>query len=360
MQSKFRKHAFLGAVFAVTVFTFSTAQLTLGQTPVPNSADGVPQQPAQSKAKEKASVPGTNEPDDDVVRVETDLVTTLFTAVDKERRFITTLRQEDLRIKENGVEQEITLFERETDRPLSIVVLVDTSKSQENTLPDEKRAAKKFIDAVVRPDKDQVAVVSFDGRPHLEAPPSNDVVSIKAAIDKIEVKLPPEGCSADVSVLEDSRCYTSIWDSVIATANQLLSRTNKRTRRVIILLTDGDDSSSQADRADAIKAAISNDVAVYGIGVGDPELYKIERGALSKLTERTGGRAFFPKQDRELSDAFAQIQEEMRSQYVVAYTPKKRDRDGSYRKIKLEVITPELRQRKLQLLHRQGYYARPN
>lgn len=312
----------------------------------------------QDRREVKPQTPPANESDTDVVRVETDLVTTLFTAVDKDRRFITTLNKEDLRIKENGVEQQITLFERETDRPLSIVVLVDRSKSQERTLPDEKHAAQKFIETVVRPNKDAVVVVSFTGRPHVEAPASANVDEIKAAIKKIEVQIPEDGCTRDVPVWEDARCYTSIWDSVVFSAQDLLSRSGKGTRRVIILLTDGDDTSSQLDRDDAIKAAISNDVVIYGIGVGDPELYKVERSSLAKLAEKTGGRAYFPVGNEELNQAFVQIEEEMRSQYVVAYTPINRKRDGSYRKLKLEVVNAELRERKLQLLHRQGYYAK--
>jgi VWFA-related protein len=306
----------------------------------------------------KPQTPATKESDTDVVRVETDLVTTLFTAVDKDRRFVTTLNKEDLRIKENGVEQQITLFERETDRPLSIGFLVDRSMSQERTLPNEKRAAKKFVDAVVRPNKDAVVVLSFHGRPHIEAPASTNLDEIKAAINKIDIQFPADGCTPDIPVWEDARCYTSIWDSVAFTAQDLLSRSGKGTRRVIILLTDGDDTSSQLDRDDAVKAAISNDVVIYGIGVGDPELYKIERGSLAKLAEKTGGRAYFPVGDEELNQAFVQIEEEMRSQYVVAYTPINRKRDGSYRKLKLEVVNAELRERKLKLLHRQGYYAK--
>jgi VWFA-related protein len=105
---------------------------------------------------------------------------------------------------------------------------------------------------------------------------------------------------------------------------------------------------------------VSNDIVIYGIGVGDPELYKIERGSLRKLAEKTGGRAFFLDEGMDLDAAFAQIQEEMRSQYVIAYSPKNKARDGSYRKLKLEIVTSEMKQRKLRLLHREGYYARTN
>ena len=106
--------------------------------------------------------------EDDVVRVETDLTNVLFTAVDKSKRFITTLKREDVRLLEDGVPQEITVFQRETDRALSLAILIDTSISQERTLPEEKSAAQRFVDSVIRPSKDEVAVLSFTGETTLE------------------------------------------------------------------------------------------------------------------------------------------------------------------------------------------------
>ena len=296
---------------------------------------------------------------DDVLRVETDLVTTLFTALDNNRRFVTTLRAEDVRILEDGKQQNVSLFERETDRPLIMVVLVDTSRSQERTLPDEKRAAKLFIDSVLRPEKDVVAIVSFTGKPKVESGGlTNNPGVINRAIDQMTVEFPPEGCEEQVSPDVDPRCWSGIWDAAVGSVNGLLSAGRKGSRRVIVLLTDGDDTSSRATRDEAIQTSVRNDVVIYGIGIGDPELYHIEKGALTKLAEKTGGRAFFPRENSELSAAFNQIQEEMRSQYVIAYVPTNRTRDGSYRKLKIEVVNPELRRQKLSLIHRQGYYAK--
>ena len=304
--------------------------------------------------------PTTSEAQDDVLRVETDLVTTLFTALDSDRRFVTSLRAEDVRILEDGEQQEISLFERETDRPLTMIVLVDTSRSQERTLPQEKIAAKAFIDAVLRPEKDFVAVVSFTARPKVEASLTNDPVVLKRAVDRMEVEFPPNGCEEGVSPEEDPRCWTGLWDSVVSTVQAMLASSRKGGRRVIVVLTDGDDSSSRATRDEAIQTAVRNDVVIYGIGIGDPELYRIEKKPLTRLSEKTGGRAYFPRESTELSSAFSQIQEEMRSQYVLAYVPKNRTRDGAYRKLKIEITNQDLKRRKLTLVHRQGYYARQN
>ena len=333
--------------FLLIIFSFCTPFLVRAQTPT---------NPQQNPKSEKPPPEGQ----DDVLRVETDLVTTLFTALDSDRRFVTSLRAEDVRILENGQQQEISLFERETDRPLTMVVLVDTSRSQERTLPQEKIAAKLFIDSVLRPEKDAIAAVSFTARPRVEAPLTNDPSVLKRAIDRMEVEFPPEGCEEGVSPEDDPRCWTGLWDSVVSTVKALLSSTRKGGRRVIVVLTDGDDSSSRATRDEAIQTAVRNDVVIYGIGIGDPELYRIEKGPLKKLTEKTGGRAFFPLEETELTSAFSQIQEEMRSQYVVAYVPRDRTRDGAYRKLKIEVTNSELRKRKLTLVHRQGYYAKGN
>ena len=317
--------------------------------------------PRTVSAKQPNTIPDSvkEESEPEVVRVETNLVNTVFTAVDRDRHFITTLRADDLRIYENDSPQTISLFERETDRPLTLVILVDTSKSQERTLPDEKKAAKAFIRAVVRPDKDKVAVISFTGVPRVEQQLTENVAKLNRAIDHLRVELPANNpnCDEEKPVQEDPLCWTSIWDSVWESASEVLGQGDENSRRAVILLSDGDDTSSTIKRQDAIDAAVKNNVAVYSIGIGDPELYKVEQDSLRKISDRTGGRAFFPRDEMELGRAFAQIQEELRSQYVIAYSPQNKLRDGSHRRIKMEIVNPELRKQKLQLIYRQGYYA---
>lgn len=305
------------------------------------------------------SDPIKNEPEAEVVRVETNLVNTVFTAVDRDRHFITTLRASDLRIYENDAPQTISLFERETDRPLTMVILVDTSKSQEYTLPEEKKAAKEFIRAVVRPDKDKVAIISFTGVPRVEQQLTENVSKLNRAIDHLRIDLPANNpdCEEDKPVQEDPLCWTSIWDSVWESASEVLGAGDEHSRRAIILLSDGDDTSSTIKRQDAIEAAVKNNVAVYSIGIGDTERYKVEQNSLRKISDSTGGRAFFPRDEAELGRAFAQIQEELRSQYVIAYSPQNKLHDGSHRRIKMEIVNPELRKQKLQLIYRHGYYA---
>jgi Ca-activated chloride channel family protein len=298
--------------------------------------------------------------DEDVVRVDTDLASILLTAVDKDKRFITTLRKEDVRVLEDNAPQDVATFERETDLPLTLAILIDTSRSEERPLPDEKIAARTFIDSVIRPDKDKAAIISFTGEAVLQQTLTSDLGKLRAASERVTVELPKGDptCEQNFSVEQDPRCWTGIWDAVWVTVNEVLSQTPEHTRRAIILLTDGDDTSSTTKKQEAIDFAVRNNVVIYAIGIGDPSEYKIDGKALRNISEKTGGHAFFPADKPELDAAFAQIQQELRSQYLLTYQPANRKRDGSYRQVKIEIVNTELRKQKLRLLYRQGYYAR--
>ncbi|MEJ7618526.1 MAG: VWA domain-containing protein [Pyrinomonadaceae bacterium] len=130
--------------------------------------------------------------DEEVLRVDTDLTNILFTALNSQKRFITTLKQEDLRIFEDGTPQEIFTFTRQADLPLSLAILVDTSASQQFTLPEEKIAARAFVEQVIRPGKDEAAVVSFTGESTLEQGLTGSAARLRSAIDRIEY-VPPSG-----------------------------------------------------------------------------------------------------------------------------------------------------------------------
>ncbi len=295
----------------------------------------------------------------DVVRVDTDLTNVLMTALDRQNHFVTSLRQEDVRILEDGVQQDISVFERETDLPLSLAILIDTSKSQEDSLPDEKAAATAFVESVIRPDRDQAAIIRFTGEADIVQGLTNNVAGLKRGIDRVRVELPDTGCEGPMTP-DQLQCLTGIWDAVWATVTDMLSQTSEHTRRAIILLTDGEDTSSTTKRQEAVDLANKFNVTIYAITIKGSEGY--DGGALRKLSEGTGGRAFLP--DRDIPDragllaAFAQIQQELRSQYLIAYSPKNKTRDGSFRKITIEVINPALKKQKLKLMYRQGYYAR--
>jgi Ca-activated chloride channel homolog len=304
---------------------------------------------------------------DEVVKFDTNLTNIFFTAADKNKRFISDLKAEDIRVFEDGQQQEIFTFQRNIDLPLSLAILIDCSASEERTLPDEKRAAQMFLENVLRANKDEAAIVSFTGETTLEQGFSGNLDRLRRAIDRVEF-VPPSGyigggvvvngtppISGDNQILAGS---TAIWDAVWATAEELIAGSAEHTRRAIILLTDGDDTSSRMKMHDAIERAQKADALIYAIGIGDRYTFNVDEGALRKIAEQTGGRAYFPKHERDLNDAFIQIQRDLREQYLVAYSPSNKNRDGSYRKIEIQLINPGLKQQNLKLNYRTGYFAK--
>jgi VWFA-related protein len=305
--------------------------------------------------------------DMDVVRTETDLTNLLFTATDKNNRYLTMLQQGDIRVLEDGVPQTLFTFQRETDRPLSIAFLIDVSGSEEQTLPDEKAAARTFIDNVIRSNKDQAAIVPFEGYAHLEQPLTRDVIGIYRALEGVEVAFPsymgtapPIGgiVSGPGTIAPPREGSTAIWDSIAVTCKEVLARSVGQRRRAIILLTDGFDTSSRLIRSEAVDRAILFETVIYAIGIGDKKQDGVDKKALQDLAERTGGRAFFPKKQDDMKAAFAEIEQELRSQYLLAYSSTNKKRDGSFRKMSIEVTNPELRKQQLKLRYRPGYFAK--
>ncbi|PYS22860.1 MAG: hypothetical protein DMF72_11685 [Acidobacteria bacterium] len=304
---------------------------------------------------------------DDVVRVETNLTNIFFTASDKQKHFVSTLAKEDVRLLEDGVPQQIFTFQPNSDLPLSMAVLIDCSGSEERTLPEEKAAARAFLEAVLRADKDEAAIVSFTGEVTLEQGLTGNIGRLRRAIDDVRF-VPPSGYIGGNVVLggtppisgtqQTLAGSTAIWDAIWATSNELLSGAAEHTRRAIILLTDGVDTISQVRMQEAINRALKADALIYAIGIGDRYQFGIDDGALKKVTENTGGRAFFPRNERELNEAFAQIQRDLRERYLIAYSSSNKMRDGSYRRITIEITNPEVRKENLKLNYRPGYFAK--
>ncbi len=313
------------------------------------------------------------EQDPDIIRVDTDLTNLLFTASDKNNRFITTLTQEDLRLMEDGVPQTIVTFQRETDRPLAIAFLIDVSISQERTLSQEKAATRAFIETVIKSDKDQAAMLAFTHAAFLEQDLTRDVLSLYRALERVDVAMPSylgggpalTGIASGPGMLAPPReGTTAIWEAIVLTNGRVLAPRSGapaeiQRRRAIILLTDGFDTSSRLKRSEAIESAIAAEAVIYAIGIGDRKYSGVEKDALKAVAESTGGRAFFPKKEEDLKKAFGEIEQELRSQYLIAYTSSNKRRDGSYRQMRLEITDPLLQKQKLQLRYRPGYFARP-
>ena len=219
----------------------------------------------------------------------------------------------------------------------------------------------------MRPNKDEAAIVSFTGEVTLEQGFTGNLDRLRRAIDRVEF-VPPSGYIGGGVVvggtppISDTNQMlagsTAIWDAVWASSNDLLANSADNTRRTIILLTDGEDTISQVKMHEAIERAQKADALIYAIGIGDSYQGGVDESSLRKITEQTGGRAYFPRSESELRTAFVQIQRDLREQYLVAYSPSNKARDGSYRRIQIQVLDPELRKQKLKLNYRPGYFAK--
>ena len=325
------------------------AQAAASPTPTPRPRDEVPQD------------------SDEVIKVETNLTNIFFTAADRNKRFVNTLKSEDIQILEDGRPQQIFTFQQNIDLPLSLAILIDTSASEERTLPDLKAAAQAFLENVIRPAKDEAAVLSFTGETTLEQSFTGSIERLRRAIDRVEF-VPPSGYVGGGVVVNGTPPIsgtnqslagsTAIWDAVWVTSNEVIRDSAEHTRRAIILLTDGEDTSSRMKMHEAIEHAQKVDALIYAIGIGDRYTFNVDEGSLRKVAERTGGRAFFPSNERDLQDAFAQIQRDLREQYLIAYSPSNKTRDGSYRRIEIQVVNPTIRNQNLKLTYRPGYFAK--
>ncbi len=351
------------AIFAVALCTSGLTAPSANDAPRQPASQTLPSaQPSPTPPKEEETISS-----DEVLRVETNLTNVFFTAADKHKRFVSTLKREDVRVSEDGVAQEIFTFQKSLELPLSLAILIDTSRSEERVLPELKSAAQLFLEAVMRANKDEAAVVSFTGEPTLEQGLTGNVSRLRRAIERIEY-VPPSGLIGGGVVvggtppISDTQQMlagsTAIWDAVWTTSNEILRDSAEHTRRAIILLTDGQDTTSQMHLRDAIDSAVKVDALVYAIGIGDRYSYGIDEGSLKKITEATGGRAYFPRNERELRDAFAQIQRDLREQYLIAYSPSNKGRDGAYRRVTIEISNPDLQKQALKLTYRPGYFAK--
>ena len=340
------------AVFALAGFVLFGPDMTSAQESTAKSAAPSPTPPPEEE--------------EGVIKIDTEVVNVLFTAQDKNRRLLLDLKPEDIKVFENGQVQEISAFARQVDLPLSLAILIDTSASQERTLPEEKAAAISFLESVIRPAKDEVAVISFTGESTLEQGMTNNMDRLRRSVSRVQF-VPPSGYIGGGVIAGtppisggNQAVYgsTAIWDSIWVTAEEVLGPAPDKTRRAIILLSDGVNTYGSKKLDDAVQAAQRAEAVIYAIGIGDNFYDGVDEGSLKKITERTGGRAYFPRDEAELRQAFRQIQEEMRSQYLVAYEPTNQALDGTYRKIEVQIASPELQKQKVRLTHREGYFAK--
>ena len=311
--------------------------------------------PTEQKPAQKPPAKEEKEDEGQTIKLGTQLVNVLFSVTDKQNRYLNELSQNDITILEDGKAQKVFIFKRETDLPLTLCFLVDVSGSTQYILPRLKEAGAQFVESIIRVGKDTAAVIQFEGEATLLQGLTSNPARLRKALDEVRYTTPPPigvfGGSTPPINGGSRQGGTSIYDSIIATSADLLAK--EPGRKTIILLSDGADTTSRKKIGDAIDEALRAEVVIYSIGIGDPSFGGIDEGTLKKLTDATGGRTFIPKSGRDLDAAFAQLEKDLRQQYLLAYEPTNEATDGTFRKIEVKVPN----QKDTKVRHRRGYYA---
>lgn len=316
--------------------------------------DSQSRQPAKPDAKQQSKDDDVAS-SDDAVRLGAELVNVMFSAVDRNNRVISDIRQEEVTVLEDGRPQQIFTFKRETTLPINIAILMDLSGSQEYTFPQERTAASEFLRSIIRAGKDSASILTFQDDVELVQGLTSRVDTLNRAFDEIQY-------SRRFGPSSSRRQATALYDAIYVTADEVLARDSNRnalsddavTRRAIILLTDGVDNASSRKLEEAIDRAWRSGVVIYAIGIGDRFRFEgVREDVLRRVSEETGGRAYFPHGPDDLLEDFRQIENEMRSQYLVAYAPTNMTRDGRFRRIEVRVNS----RADARIIHRRGYYA---
>lgn len=346
-----RRVMFLRTVALIAIVALLAATAA-AQKPAPRPTAEQKSKPPAPQPKDKDDdIPGS----DEAVRLGTDLVNLTFSAVDRNNRIIGDIRQEEVTVLEDGRPQQLFAFKRETTLPINIAILMDLSGSQEYTFPQEKSAAGEFLRSILRPGKDSAAILTFQDDVDLVQGLTSRVETLNRAFDEIQY-------ARRFGAASSRRQATALYDAVYITADEVLARDPARgtaaddqiTRRAVILLTDGVDNASSRKLEEAIDRAWRAGVVLYAIGIGDRFRFEgVREDILRRLSEETGGRAYFPRGPDELLDNFRQIEGELRSQYLLAYSPSNGAKDGRFRRIEVRLTNrPDVR-----VIHRRGYYA---
>jgi len=274
------------------------------------------------------------------IEINVERVNILFSVKDNKGRLITNLKQSDFKLFEDEKPQAIERVNIDTDLPLNIALLIDRSGTVQNQLKLEKEAAIEFLNKTLKHGKDKAVVIGFD-----------------TAVDDLT-----KGFTDDIEKLSDpirkilAGGSTSVFDAVYIASNQYLAK--EPSRRLVVLISDGDDNNSRKTLEESLLVAQKSSVAIYAIStnlsVGSSGANR-DRGDknLKKLSEETGGRAFFPKKLEDLETGFQSIGEEVRSQYSLIYSPTNKTRDGMFRTYR---VVPNNKAYKIAAVPK-GYFA---
>jgi VWFA-related protein len=291
------------------------------------------------------------------ITVDVDVVNLYCSVRTKQNALISTLEKGDFTLAEDGTSQTIKYFTKETDLPLTIGLLVDVSGSQRNLIEIERRAASAFFSSVLRK-KDVAFLISFGADSELLQDITGSPRALQEGLNHLKLNAGFSGInSGPVPTMNHAR-GTVLYDAVYEAAGEILAK--EVGRKAIVLITDGQDEGSTLNMKQAIEAAQKADAIIYGVLYVDRQFYGLGgfaggysgESVLKQMADETGGRLFQVDRKNTLDNVFEQIQQEMRTQYAIGYTPTNGKKDGSYRKIDLRASNKDL---KVQV--RKGYYA---
>jgi Ca-activated chloride channel homolog len=315
----------------------AASRSTQSSAPSPSPPKVLPSPPRS--AEQNSTNSGAENGDLPKIRVGTNEVNVVFTVTDRHGRRVTDLKQADFRIVDDSKPPtEIRSFHAETNLPLQVGLLIDASSSVRDRFKFEQESAIEFLNQTVRKRYDLAFVVGFDATPEVTQNFTDDTEKLGHGVRELR----PGG-------------GTAMYDAIYyACRDKLLKQPqNGPTRRAIILLSDGEDNQSHVTREEAIEMAQRAEAIIYTISTNVSGTKGAGDKVLERIADATGGRPFFPFQIRDVTNAFAEIQDELRSQYAVSYKPADFKSDGHFRTI--EIVAND--RKNFRVRARRGYYA---
>ena len=296
--------------------------------------------PSNALVSSPSSNPDTGQPDDSIITIKkrVDEVNVLFIATDRHGKFVRNLNEKDFAIlDDHKPPQSIVNFRRETDLPIELGLLIDTSGSVRGRFDFEQEAAVSFLQNTVRPNFDKAFVVGFNGHSQMMQDFTDNAALLSAAVHRMQ-----DGGG------------TALYDAIYRACHDHLIKDHEDhpSRRAIVVVSDGEDNQSDFSEAQAIEMAQRAEVIIYAISTDDSGLILRGDKVLQRIADATGGRAFFPYKMKDIKNSFAAIEDELRSQYIISYHPADFEANGHYRPIEITALKKDL-----QVRSRRGYYA---
>jgi VWFA-related protein len=285
-----------------------------------------------------------------VIKTQVNLVNLFVTVRDKNKRIVGDLKQEDFKVSEDNQDQKIAFFSKEVSLPITLALLLDTSGSEQFMLGAIQEAGGAFLGRVLRKG-DEALVMSFDTDVDLLSDFTEDRAQLERAVHRTRINAPSGGVIGGNPgpIGSQQITGTALYDAIYLACSEKLN--TEAGRKAIVIVTDAEDEGSKVRIEEAIEAAQRTDTVIHILLVADPR-YGANTGAANKLANETGGRVINASSPKKLNQAFDEISEELRSQYTLGYYPTNSERDGKFRKIKIETANRDLR-----VLARKGYYA---